>query len=159
MTVVATATGFTLTRTLSASPEQVFRAWTEPEHLTWFFNDETTTDVPIELDLRVGGAWRQMMVENADKSYVTGGIYREIVPYERLVFTWGAEGGWPALDPEHLDDGPLATVTLTPVGAGTEMAFHLELPAGISEQEARDWFALGILEGMTQTLNRFVPAR
>ena len=67
---------------------------------------------PIDVDLRVGGAWRVKMVMNENLQYFTGGIYREIVPGEKLVFTWGAVDGWPEIDSDHLDDCPLVTLTL-----------------------------------------------
>ena len=44
------------------------------------------------------------MVIDESTNFVTGGIYREIVEDERLVFTWGATDGWPKIDPERLDE-------------------------------------------------------
>jgi uncharacterized protein YndB with AHSA1/START domain len=47
---------FTLTWTLDGPPAEVFRAWTDPDHLEWFYNAEYPVPTePIELDLRVGG--------------------------------------------------------------------------------------------------------
>jgi uncharacterized protein YndB with AHSA1/START domain len=149
---------FTIIRTLDAPPERVFRAWTEPDHLRWFFSDSTPADEPVEVDLRVGGTWRQRMIIADDTEYFTGGVYREITPVERLVFTWGAVDGWPELDPENLDGAPLATVDLVDVDGKTEMTFRLSLPAGLSDEAVREWFATGIREGWTQTLERLVES-
>ena len=80
----------TIVRRLDAPRELVFQAWTDPVHLQWFANPTHPPHELITVDLRVGGAWRLQMIENEDKAYVTGGIYREIVPPEKLVFTWGA---------------------------------------------------------------------
>ena len=92
---------FTLTWTLDAPPADVFRAWTDPEHLDWFYNgDHPIPAEPIELDLQVGGVRRQYMVVDDDTAYFTGGVYREIVRDEKLVFSWGAAGGWPDLNPD-----------------------------------------------------------
>ncbi|MFY8031154.1 MAG: SRPBCC family protein, partial [Devosia sp.] len=52
--------GITLTRLFDAPPDVVFDAWTRPEALGWFFNPDNPTDIPAEVDLRVGGEWRQM---------------------------------------------------------------------------------------------------
>lgn len=146
---------FTLTWTLDASPSEVFRAWTDPEHLQWFYNDTNPVPPePIELDLRVGGAWRQRMVISEQTDYFTGGIYREIVSDEKLVFTWGAVGGWPELDAERLDDNPLVTVTLTPIGERTEMRVRVELPAGLTEEGVREWLSTGMRDGWSQTIDR-----
>ena len=48
------------------------------------FTSRPTARKPITVDLRVGGAWRQQMVINAETQYFTGGVYREIVPNERV---------------------------------------------------------------------------
>jgi uncharacterized protein YndB with AHSA1/START domain len=66
---------FTLTWTLDAPRADVFRAWTDPDHLQWFYNPaQPTSTEPIELDLRVGGVWRQRMVISDSTEYVTGGF-------------------------------------------------------------------------------------
>jgi uncharacterized protein YndB with AHSA1/START domain len=150
---------FTLTWTLDSAPADVFRAWTDPDRLDWFYNDDNPVpSEPIELDLRVGGVWRQQMVISEETSYVTGGVYREIVPDEKLVFTWGATGGWPELDAERLDDSPLVTVTLSQAGGRTEMTVRVELPASLSEQQLREWWSLGIRDGWRDTVDRLADA-
>jgi uncharacterized protein YndB with AHSA1/START domain len=147
---------FTLTRMLDAPRELVFQAWTDPDQLQWFRSEFTDAREPIEVDLRVGGVWRQKMVVDDDTAYFTGGIYREIVPPERLVFTWGASNGWPRIDPDHLEDGPVVTVTLNEVGDTTEMIFHLGLPDHLSEDRVRELFASGVRDGWSQTIDRLV---
>jgi uncharacterized protein YndB with AHSA1/START domain len=149
-----TKSEFTFTWTLDAPAEDVFRAWTEPAELGWFYNDTMPTpDEPIEVDLRVGGAWRQRMVIDDDTSYTTGGIYREIVPGERLVFTWGAVGGWPDIDPERLDESPLVTVTLTEHDGKTELMVHVELPETFIEVVPPAWPA-AVEHGWRDTVDR-----
>ena len=91
---------FTLTWTLDAPPADVFQAWTDPDHLDWFYNDAQPVPAePIELDLRVGGVWRQQMVLDETTAYPTGGVYREIVRDEKLVFSWGAPAASPNSTP------------------------------------------------------------
>jgi uncharacterized protein YndB with AHSA1/START domain len=133
---------FTLSWTLDAPPAEVFRAWTDPDHLEWFYNDsQPTPSEPIELDLRVGGVWRQYMVIDENTTYFTGGVYREIVPDERLVFSWGAVGGWPELDPDRLDGSPLVSVTMARAGDSTELTVHVELPPAFAAAgRAEGWF-------------------
>ena len=146
---------FTLSWTLDAPPAQVFRAWTDPEHLRWFYNDhQAIPGDPIEVDLRVGGVWRQRMVISQETDYVTGGVYREIVRDEKLVFNWGATGGWPELDLERPDESPLVTVLLTEVAGRTELSVRVQLPDGISEAQAQEWLSLGIAEGWRDTVDR-----
>jgi uncharacterized protein YndB with AHSA1/START domain len=147
----------TIVRRLNAPRELVFQAWTDPVHLQWFANPTHPPREPITVDLRVGGAWRLQMIENAEKAYVTGGFFREIVPPEKLVFTWGAVDGWPEIDPNKLDDMPLATVTLNDLGDATEMIFHFAFPDHFSDADVEAWFALGIAAGWTETIDRLHP--
>ncbi len=157
----AVARELTLTWTLDAPPADVFRAWTEPAELGWFYNDsEPAPDEPIEVDLRVGGVWRQRMVESPERSYVTGGVYREIVPCVRLAFSWGAVGGWPALDPQKPEDSPLVTLTFAEADGGrTELTLVMELPAGIADAEAERWWSIGVRDGWLATVGRLVGSR
>jgi uncharacterized protein YndB with AHSA1/START domain len=150
---------FTLTWTLDAPPADVFRAWTDPDHLDWFYNDAQPVPAePIELDLRVGGVWRQQMVLDETTAYPTGGVYREIVADEKLVFSWGAAGGFPALDPDRLDDSPLVTMTLSRVSGRTEMTVHVAIPATMSEEGMPDgWFG-HIRHGWRDTVDRLAAA-
>ena len=146
---------FTLTWTLDASTADVFRAWTDPDHLEWYYNDtQPIPSEPIELDLRVGGVWRQTMVIDASTAFVTGGVYREIVPDEKLVFAWGATDGWPRLDLDRLDDSPLVTVVFRRVDGRTELTVHVELPAGLPADQVREWWSLGVRDGWRDTVDR-----
>jgi uncharacterized protein YndB with AHSA1/START domain len=148
---------FTLTYTFDSSPAEVFRAWTDPEHLDWFYNDAQPRPAdPVELDLRVDGAWRQYMVIDEDTSYFTGGIYREIEPNEKLVFSWGATDGWPRLDPDKLDDSPLVTVTLKEDRGRTRMTVHVELPAAFLTAEQPAGFLSLVEAGWRDTVDRLV---
>ena len=155
---MTTDRGFTLTRTLNAPRATVWRAWTDPAELVWFLNPEQgQVTEPISVDLRVGGAFRVHMIINDELDYMTGGIYREIVPIERLVFEWGAVGGWPDLDPAHPDDAPLTTLEFTETGpATTEMTLTVSFPAAMSAARADEWLTTGMREGWGATIDRLV---
>jgi uncharacterized protein YndB with AHSA1/START domain len=158
MTTTETRRDFTLTWTLDAPAADVFRAWTDPDHLDWYYNPEQPIpDEPIELDLRVGGEWRQRMVIDEDTNYVTGGVYREIVPDERLVFAWGATDGWPQLDPSSLDDSPQVTVTFEHADGRTVLTVHVELPATLPADGVPGWWAY-VENGMRETVDRLAAA-
>ena len=145
--------GIELTRMLNAPPELVWQAWTDPKYLLWFFNPAMTATQPTTVDLRIGGEWRQHMVVNDETQYMTGGVYREIEPYRRLVFSWGAREGWPALKP---DEDLLVAVELTPVGEQTRMDFRLRLPDQMSDAAAKAWLDMGIDHGWSVTIDRLV---
>jgi uncharacterized protein YndB with AHSA1/START domain len=145
---------FTLTWTLAASPAEVFRAWTDPDHLDWFYNPaQPTPSEPIELDLRIGGVWRQKMIIDESTAYMTGGVYREIVPDEKLAFAWGATDGWPTLDPDRLDKSPQVTVLLSQADGRTDMVVHVELPASLAEEGLEEWWSK-VRDGWRDTVDR-----
>jgi uncharacterized protein YndB with AHSA1/START domain len=76
-----------VSRTFQASRQRVFKAWTDPELLIrWFIEDDSEMQVR-ELDLRVGGRWRFDGTERG-RPWALEGEFREVVPPERLVYTW-----------------------------------------------------------------------
>ncbi|WP_314503127.1 SRPBCC domain-containing protein [uncultured Microbacterium sp.] len=147
-----------VTREFAVPRAVVFRAWTVPSELEWFLNPEQPRpDQPIEVDLRVGGAWTVPMAIDEDTSYTTGGIYLEIVPDERIVFAWGAENGWPELDRANLEAGPVATLVFEDLDAdpsACRATMTLALPESMADHEAREWLAKGIGGGWRMTLER-----
>ena len=151
--------GFTLVRRLAAPREMVWRAWTDPEQLHWFAGVPASPDRPSTVDLRVGGAWRVWLVEGTEeaRAYTTGGIYREIEEPTRLVFSWGAVGGWPDLDPERLDEVPLVELTFHPDGDGTVMVSEFTLSDHLDPETVRGWFDLGVRDGWGATIDRLGP--
>jgi uncharacterized protein YndB with AHSA1/START domain len=94
-----------------------------------------------------------MMVIDEGTSYFTGGVYREIVPNERLVFAWGATDGWPELDLEDLDQSPQVTLRLKQNGSGTKMTLHVELPADLPDDGVPNWWPM-FRGGMQDTVDR-----
>lgn len=147
----ATPRGFSLTRTIDAPRESVFAAWTEPSQLDWFFSDPAADNPAVEIDLRAGGEWRQLMVIDEEDSYVTGGRYRLVVPGEKLVFAWGADGGWPELD----QASPIVTVELAGDNP-TTLELTLRLPDHLSADEAEELLATGMEQGWSHSLDRLV---
>ena len=146
---------FTLTRNLTASRHAVFTAWTDPNHLAWFYNPGMPTpSTPIEVDLRVGGTWKQQMTVNDNLSYPTGGIYLEIVPDERLVFRWGAVGGWPELAGGNALFAPVVTVQLNELGTGTELVLTVDFSERLDLDEVQKLILGGTRDGWGATIDR-----
>ena len=79
-----------VTKLLPASPEVVFDAWTDPESLAQWFLPGPIRVGPVEVDLRVGGRYRIVIVGEAE--HVIWGEYLEIERPKRLVFTWFSAG-------------------------------------------------------------------
>ncbi|GAB3920860.1 activator of HSP90 ATPase [Microlunatus endophyticus] len=140
---------FTITRILDAPPEIVFACWTEPDRMTWWGPEGTTTPRDtISVDLRPGGFWRLTMVNDlTGERYPTEGIFTDVEVPHLLRFSWADQGHRPA-------DAPLVTVRFEPYGDGqTELIFTLamhDLPA----EKIRELLAIGIRPGWEQTIDR-----
>ncbi len=76
-----------ITREFDAPREMVFKAWTEPKHVAQWWGPKGFTNPVCEVDARVGGAWHIVMRAPNGDEYPGGGVYREVVAPERLVFT------------------------------------------------------------------------
>jgi uncharacterized protein YndB with AHSA1/START domain len=81
-----------ITREFNAPKHLVYEAWTTPEHVKRWWNAKRGEVTIAEIDLRVGGRWRYVMV--TDDGFEVGfhGEFREIVPNERIVATEVYEG-------------------------------------------------------------------
>lgn len=136
-----------ITRIFDAPRELVFKAWTDPSHLAQWWGPKGFTNPVCEVDLRPGGTLRIVMRAPDGAEHPMMGVFREIAPPERLVFTNIAIDR----DGKTLLDG-VTTVTFAEWGAGkTRLTVE-------SRAVARVDFASRMLEGMeagwTQTIDR-----
>lgn len=82
-------------RVFDAPRELVFKMWTDPKHMAKWWGPRDYPATKISADVRPGGKYRHCLNSSAgDMSLWLYGTYREIVPPERLVFTfaWEEEG-------------------------------------------------------------------
>ena len=101
-------------RVFDAPRALVWRAWSEREYATkWGPKGFTTPE--REMDLRPGGAWHARMISPEGKEYRQHGIVLEVVPEERLAFTF--------IWDETPDVEMTVTVTFADRGNQTEMTF------------------------------------
>jgi len=71
---------------IPAKPEKVFEAWTHQEAMSWYCPEDMTV-ISAEADVKVRGKYRVSMRADSGKVYTFDGIYEEIVPNRKLVFT------------------------------------------------------------------------
>ena len=116
-----------LSRSFAAPRERVFRAFTVPAQLVKWWGPKGWSAPACTLDARPGGAWRTVMRSPEGQDHVVSGVYREVLPPERLVFTWAwdEEGG--------RGHETVVTIELTETPGGT----RLELTQGPFESEDR----------------------
>jgi len=106
-----------LKRSYPVAPEKVWRAWTDPQALKRWFGPGGPQPVSLaELDVRVGGRFRVLFGGSAGTEHEVQGVYKEVVPNRRLVFTWI----WPRTTPERES---LVTIEFRKAGRGTELVF------------------------------------
>ena len=79
----------TLTRTIAGPVEIVYRAWTEPELLKrwWAPRSLGVTMYECRNDVRVGGSYRYVFGKSSAEKMAFTGVFREVVPNERIVMT------------------------------------------------------------------------
>jgi len=115
-------------RRLNAPPAKVYAAWTDPQKIIRWFgrSDAKPSSFQAEINARIGGRFR-VSFSTDDEYYEVGGVYHEVVPNERLVFSWA----WHST-PERES---LVTVSLKPDGDGTLLTLQHEQ---LFDQAARD---------------------
>jgi uncharacterized protein YndB with AHSA1/START domain len=119
-----------ITREFDAPTHLVYKAWTTPELVKRWWNAKRGEVTIAEIDLRVGGTWRYVMVTDDGLEVGFHGEYREIVPNERIVSTEVYEG-MPEGAPEG---GTLNTLTLTEADGRTTLTVLVQAPS----KEVRD---------------------
>ena len=131
-----------ITREFDAPKHLVYRAWTEPELVERWWGGDRGEVRSVRIDLRVGGAWRCVMVTGDGYEAAFRGEYREIVPNERIISTEVYEG-MPGAEAVN-------TVTFTEKGGRTT----LRVLVRHRSKEARDaYLGSGMEAGMREALD------
>jgi uncharacterized protein YndB with AHSA1/START domain len=87
MVTLPSDTQILITREFAAPKHLVYRAWTTPELIKRWWPANRGRMTVAQVDLRVGGKWRYVMIAHGGLEVAFHGEYREIVPNERLVST------------------------------------------------------------------------
>jgi uncharacterized protein YndB with AHSA1/START domain len=131
-----------LTRALRAPPGEVFAAWTDPALLErWWTGVGGWVDAKADVDLRVGGGYHLSMRDDRGAQHGVVGAYTEVVPAERLSFTWTWEN-----DPSVMrgSEGSLVDVVLREAPDGTQLSLtHTGLGGKpVKDMHEEGWNAL-----------------
>ncbi len=79
---------------LNAPPRKVYRCWTDPDLMMKWFTPKPWSTVKVERDLRPGGGCLVVMRSPEGEEFPNPGIYLEIIPNQKLVFTDAFTAGW-----------------------------------------------------------------
>ncbi|MYN20551.1 SRPBCC domain-containing protein [Rugamonas sp. FT107W] len=104
-----------LRRIYPVAPEKVWRAWTDPQALSRWFGPGEASLTRADIDLREGGRYHLAFAGPDGGLNQMTGVYQEVRPFTRLVFTWA----WHST-PERVSR---VSIDLAPVAAGTELRF------------------------------------
>ena len=134
-----------ITREFAAPKHLVYKAWTTPELVKRWWHANRGEATIVEIDLRVGGRWRYVMVTSDGVEVGFHGEYREIVANERLVSTEVYEG-----IPDAEEHAALNILTLTEVNGRTTLTVLVEHPT----KEGRDaHINSGMEDGMQDAMD------
>ena len=121
-----------ITRILDAPPSLVFKLWTDPAHVTRWLGPRGFTATHMERDLRPGGAWRACLRRDETGGELwQGGIYREVVEPERLVFTFA----WDGADGRRGHE-TLVTITFAEHAGKTTMTFRQAVFESVEQRDS-----------------------
>ena len=130
-----------ITREFDAPKHLVYKAYTTPELVKRWWSGHRGSVTSAEIDLRVGGRWRYVMVATGGFEVAFHGEFRELVPDERIVTTEvyeGVPGG---------DENPAVNfVTFTETGGRTTLEVLVQCPS----KEVRDMIIDSGMEGGMQ---------
>jgi uncharacterized protein YndB with AHSA1/START domain len=114
-----------ITRVFDASREQVWKTWTDPEHLVRWWGPKDFTAPACTIDLCVGGKYLFCMRSPEGQNYWSTGVYREIVEPERIVCT------------DSFADEQGNVVPATHYGMGTDIPLELEVTVTLEEHDGK----------------------
>jgi uncharacterized protein YndB with AHSA1/START domain len=111
-----------LCRRLTATPQQVFAAFSEARLVSrWLTPSPDIALTVLQFDFRVGGIYRFAYRLPEGTTVIVGGSYQAIDPPSKIAFTWVIEP-----PDEHAGIESLVTVAITPDGGGTELRIRHE---------------------------------
>ena len=130
-----------ITREFDAPKDLVYKAWTTPDLVKRWWSGHRGSVTSAEIDLRVGGRWRYVMITNDGHDVAFHGEFREIVPAERIVNTEVFEGA-----PGGDDNATVNTIAFIDLDGRTRLELLTQCPS----KEVRDAIIDSGMEGGMQ---------
>ena len=131
-----------LARIVDATPQQLFKLWTTPERFPEWFCPQPWRAEVTKMELRPGGASNNVMYGPDGEVFENKGVYLEIVPNEKIVFTDAFTEGWvPA------EGGGMMTATLTFEPQADGKTLYVARAAHPSVEKLKEHEQMGFHEG------------
>ncbi|MDZ8029245.1 MAG: SRPBCC family protein [Nostoc sp. DedQUE01] len=139
-----------ITRVFNAPRELVFKAWTEPKHIAQWWGPKGFTTRVTELDLRPGGRSRYVMISPDGTEYPVKGVFREIVPPERIVTTDEFDEGFEQVINAELPQGMVITAIFEDVDGKTKLTLEI---VHESASDRRKHEEMGVVAGWNSSFD------
>ncbi|HEX6124683.1 MAG TPA: SRPBCC domain-containing protein [Pyrinomonadaceae bacterium] len=158
MTTASTAqykeTDIVITREFAAPRQLVWDVWTEPKHIEKWFGPKGFTTRVDALDFKVGGRSSYVMIGPDGTEYPSAGVFKEIVPIEKIVSTdeWG-EGYEEMAAEKKLDlpQGMILTALFDDLGERTKLTLITSHP---TLEDKKKHEAMGVVDGWNSSLDK-----
>lgn len=137
-----------ITRTFNAPLKLFSGVLTKPEHVAQWWGPRDFSTRVTESDLRPGGIWRYVMIGPDGVEYPAKGVFREVVPFERIVTTDEFDEGFP--EGMDLPQGIVVTVLFEDLGEKTKLTLRLLHP---TVEERRKHEEMGVVDGWNSSLD------
>jgi uncharacterized protein YndB with AHSA1/START domain len=139
-----------ITRVFNAPRELVFQAWTDPKHIVQWWGPKGFTTQVVEQDLCPGGKWRYVMIGPDGTEYPAKGIFREIIPFERIVTSDEFDEGFEKVMNVDLPKGIVMTAVFEDLGSNTKLTLRIMHE---SAEERRKHEEMGVIAGWNSSFD------
>jgi uncharacterized protein YndB with AHSA1/START domain/ketosteroid isomerase-like protein len=139
-----------ITREFAAPRELVWKVWTQPEHVARWWGPRGFTTTVEALDLRPGGRSRYVMHGPDGGKYPVEGVFREVVPFEKIVTTDEFPDDFKPPVPMDLPRGIILTVLFEDVGNKTRLTLRIAHPTVEDKQKHA---AMGVVGGWNSSFD------
>lgn len=146
----ATSRELVITRDIPLPAERLYAGWTQPELLTQWFTPRPWTTVFARLDVRAGGENYVVMRSPEGQEFPNSGVYLEVVPHRKLVFTNAYTSAWEPSDHPFMT----AIITFDDLGGGRTRYTARVLHWTVADREKHE--AMGFYPGWNQALDQLI---
>ena len=139
-----------ITRVFDAPRELVWKVWTEAEHVSQWWGPLGFTTRVTELDLRPGGRWRYVMIGPDGTEYPSKGVFREVIPLERIVTSNEFDEGFAHPVATDLPSGIVVICLFEDLVGKTKLTLRIMHPSAEDRRKHED---MGVVPGWNSSLD------
>jgi uncharacterized protein YndB with AHSA1/START domain len=139
-----------ITRVFEAPRELVWKVWTEPEHIARWWGPRGFSTTVTAMDLRPGGKWHYVMHGPDGNDYPVHGVFREVVPLERIVTSDEFDDGFGGKMGIDLPRGIVATAVFEELGQQTRLVLTI---THATAEDRKKHEAMGVVGGWNSSFD------